>query len=119
MYHQHSSFSSMYFLNRNAMRQTIGQARLGTSGFCKGGCPDDPARAQIRHAKNNLAPALIGEGHAILYEFLEMEVVFGFLEFEVRALWFAEPLLQLFEACVQDAHCTVSFFLSTISISSF
>lgn len=50
------------------MRQTIMQAGFRAPWFGEGGCAHDATWTLIGYTENDLAPAFVGQGNAVLHE---------------------------------------------------
>lgn len=59
--------------NGNLMSKSLEKAGLCSSRFGEGVCAHDRTRTCVCHAKNNFSSSFIGEGNAVLHQFVEME----------------------------------------------
>ncbi len=96
MHDQHSSALIVEFLDGNTVGKPLVQAGFGTSGLWEGSSAGDLPWPAVSHTQNDLAATLVGDGHAIIHELVEMEAGGGALEFEMTSLRCVEPLLELF-----------------------
>jgi hypothetical protein len=73
------------------------KAADGSSWLIEGLATDYLSWFLVGNAEDHFASALVGERRTVGDEFLEMEVVLGFLEFEVLILVAIHPRLERFE----------------------
>ena len=96
MGNQHAFAVVEVFFNRDAVTEALVQAGLGAPGLGEGGGAEDGAWPPIGDAQDHPAAALVGQRHAVVDEFLEMEAARGGLELDVGALRSIEQAAKFF-----------------------
>jgi hypothetical protein len=100
---QHAPIRCLLLLHWNAMQQPVVQTRLGAPRLGECRRADDSARALVGHAEDDLAAAFVGQGDAVLDQFLEVIVLLRLLEFETDAFGLGEPVLEVVGGGRHDA----------------
>jgi hypothetical protein len=92
---QYTSISVMVFLYWNSVTKALMQPSLYTPRLSKGGRTHNLPRAAVCNTEDDRTTTLVGEGYAIVHQFLKMEIVQGCLEFEASAFRGVDPRLKL------------------------
>src|SRR5437868_14455905 len=83
---QHAGARVGVFLDRHPAVEPVEKPGGGATRFGESLRAHDLSWSAVGHAKNDLAAALVGQGHTVFDQLLEMKVVGGRLEFELAAL---------------------------------